>query len=96
MLARRAMKKSKDDPAAAISHAFRLLLGRSINNEELSTLVTLREQLQQQFSADPDAVNRWLSIGESPLDETLDATEWAAMTAVCSSLFNHDETTRLR
>ena len=96
MLARRVMTSTEDDPAAAISNAFRLLLGRTIENAELETLLTLRDQLQQQFAGDPDAAGHWLSVGDSPIDETLDAIEWAAMTAVCSTLFNHDETTRLR
>ena len=96
MLARRVMTSTEDDPAAAISNAFRLLLGRTIENAELETLLTLRDQLQQQFAGDPDAAGHWLSVGDSPIDETLDTIEWAAMTAVCSTLFNHDETTRLR
>ena len=96
MLAHRVMQKTQDDPGASISHAFRLLLGRTIEATELATLLALRNQLHQEFSADPEATGRWLSVGNSPVDETLDAIDWAAMTAVCSTLFNHDETTRLR
>ncbi|MEE2882949.1 MAG: DUF1553 domain-containing protein [Planctomycetota bacterium] len=96
MLAHRVMQKTQDDPGASISHAFRLLLGRPIEATELATLLALRNQLHQEFSADPEATGRWLSVGNSPVDETLDAIDWAAMTAVCSTLFNHDETTRLR
>ncbi|MEE2856672.1 MAG: DUF1553 domain-containing protein [Planctomycetota bacterium] len=96
MLARRALLTNGDDLAGAISYAFRLLLGRPIQTAELDTLLALRDQLYADFSVDAEAVVHWLAIGDSAIDESLDAANWAAMAAVCSTLFNHDETTRLR
>ncbi|MEC9476923.1 MAG: DUF1553 domain-containing protein [Planctomycetota bacterium] len=96
MLARRALLRGGEDHAEAISYAFRLLLGRLIDDRELNSLLALRAQLFDEFSADVEAAGRWLAIGDSPIDPDLDVASWAALSAVCSTLFNHDETTRLR
>jgi hypothetical protein len=96
MLARRVLHELPENPDASIAQAFRLLTGRGTSREELTTLLSLRKDLLQQFRADPDAASRWLQVGESANDETLDPIEWATMTAVCSTLFGLDETTRLR
>jgi len=96
MLARRVLHELPENPDASIALALRLLTGRGTTAEELTTLLSLREDLLQQFRADPDAASRWLQVGESGNDETLDPIEWATMTAVCSTLFGLDETTRLR
>ena len=96
MLARRALLREGEDHAEAISYAFRLLLGRPIDDGELHSLLALRDQLFEEFSADVEAAGRWLAIGDSPIDPDLDVASWAALSAVCSTLLNHDETTRLR
>jgi hypothetical protein len=50
-----------------------------------------QEELER-FKTDADIANRFLSIGESKRDESLDAATHAAMTVVTSMILNLDET----
>ncbi|MGE4618583.1 MAG: DUF1553 domain-containing protein [Planctomycetota bacterium] len=96
MLAHLVLSESNHDSSLAITSAFRRLTGRIVHAEELAILLSLLQQIKQEFNANPESAKLWLAVGESPIDESLDPVEWAAMAAVCSTLFNMDETTRLR
>ncbi len=96
LLAHRVISDDRGEPTGTIGLSFRLLTGRRPTAEELQILQELHRQLLEEFGADPDAAKRWLQVGESPLDPAIDPIEWAALAAVCSSLMNLDETTRLR
>ena len=50
-----------------------------------------QEELER-FQADADIANRFLAVGESQRDESLDAATHAAMTVVTSMILNLDET----
>lgn len=71
--------------------AFRLLTSRAASAEELAVLRRLYEGQFAQFAASPDDAKAFLSIGERPRDEKLDAAELAALAAVTLALMNHDE-----
>ncbi|MBT7131014.1 MAG: DUF1553 domain-containing protein [Planctomycetes bacterium] len=96
MLARRVMLDDRKEPTGTIELAFRRLTGRRPSAPELEILQQLHQQLLFEFQEDPQVATVWLQVGDSPLDPSIDPIEWAALTAVCSSLMNLDETTRLR
>jgi hypothetical protein len=43
------------------------------------------------YNADLDAAKALLSVGTAPRDESLNASEHAALTAVCLAILNFDE-----
>ena len=45
----------------------------------------------ERFKKDPEAAKALLKVGESPRNETLDATDHAALTSVCLTVLNLDE-----
>ena len=96
MLARRVMLDDRKEPTGTIGLAFRCLTGRRPSAPELEILQQLHQQLLLEFQEDPQVATAWLQVGDSPLDPSIDPIQWAALTAVCSSLMNLDETTRLR
>ncbi|MFO0945466.1 MAG: PSD1 and planctomycete cytochrome C domain-containing protein [Planctomycetota bacterium] len=90
-LAQRVLWSSAPGGAPNLTLAFRLVLARRPTTQELATLEQSFEKLRSEFRSDPDAAAKLLSVGESKRDESLDATEHAALTALCNSLLNLDE-----
>ncbi|HEV3343631.1 MAG TPA: PSD1 and planctomycete cytochrome C domain-containing protein [Pirellulales bacterium] len=74
-----------------VTALFRLVLARRPTAEELSLLAAGVERLKREFAADPQAAAKFLAVGESKRDESLDATEHAAYTAIASAVLNLDE-----
>ncbi len=89
-LAQRVLKSSdKDD--TCIETAFRIASSRKPTSAEISILLARLDQLRSHYAAAPEQAQQLLSVGESPRDERLDASEHAAYTALCSLLLNLDE-----
>ena len=91
VLAQRAMREAAAGPEAKITHAFRRVLARRPSPAEVLVLVNGYRAHLAEYRANPEAAKQLLAAGESPPDETLDAGEHAALTAVCSLLLNLDE-----
>jgi len=51
----------------------------------------MHERQLAAFRADAEAAKQFVSVGESPRDETLDVAEHAALSSVCLGIFNLDE-----
>jgi mono/diheme cytochrome c family protein len=90
-LAQRVLSSGPADAGERITAAFRLVLARRPTAEELTLLAAGVERLKREFAADPQAAARFLAVGESKRDESLDAIEHAAYTAVASAVLNLDE-----
>ena len=91
-LAQRAMLEGGRDPKARIGYAFRLATSRKATDQELAVLRALLDGRLKAFQQDRQSALKLLSVGESPRDRRLDATELAAYTTVASVIFNLDET----
>ena len=91
VLAERVITTAGSQPGARIESAFRLVLARLPKEAETRVLLESADRLTREFSADPDAASRLLSVGEAPRDERLDPVEHAAWTGVCSAILNLDE-----
>lgn len=89
-MAQRVMLAEKDD-AARLDAAFRLALARTATPDERGLLLQRIEYLKTQFGEDREAAIKLLAVGESKRNETLDATEHAAWTALCQLILNLDE-----
>jgi hypothetical protein len=90
VLAERSMK-SASNLDGRLTHAFRRALCRQPTEKDLSVLRRAYERQAAIYRADSKAARAALSVGASPRDEKLDASEHAALSAVCLALLNLDE-----
>jgi len=90
-LAQRTMHEG-NTPEQRIGSVFFRLTSRQPSPEEMTILLERLATLIDTFTEDTDAAVELLSIGESPRDESLNPSEHAAYTALCSLLLNLDET----
>lgn len=67
------------------------ILCRPINDRELAMLTAAYDKQLAMFTKDPEACKALLSVGESKRNESLPATELAALTQVCLAVLNLDE-----
>ena len=75
-----------------LTHGFRLATGRQPSPAELDVLVALFQEHHAHYQSKPDEAVKLLSIGESKRDESLNPSEYAAMTMLGNLLLNLDET----
>ncbi|PHY02526.1 MAG: hypothetical protein CK530_05740 [Planctomycetaceae bacterium] len=71
--------------------AFRRVLGRQPTASDLNSLRRMHERQLAVYRNDTEAAKQIVSVGEYAQDNTLDAAEHAALTAVCLAVFNLDE-----
>ncbi|MEX2640288.1 MAG: DUF1553 domain-containing protein [Balneolales bacterium] len=92
MLAERMMKEGGQSLGDQITFAFRAATSRKPSERELEIVKALYEEELRSYQAEPERSAALLSVGEYPLDETLDTTELAARTMVASTILNLDKT----
>jgi hypothetical protein len=80
------------DARERLVFGFSVVTARLPSAAELSVLQAALDRFQAKYQADADAARKLISVGESPVDEKLDASEFAAYTMVASLLLNLDET----
>ncbi|MEZ6031474.1 MAG: PSD1 and planctomycete cytochrome C domain-containing protein [Planctomycetaceae bacterium] len=90
VLAEKAMQSSTDRNEQ-LRHAARRVLSRNITDRELTRLQEAFAKQHAIFSADLPATQQFLAAGEAPRDESLDPADHAAMTVVCLTILNLDE-----
>lgn len=91
VLAERSLKSSPDR-SQQITYAFRHLLGRIPNPDEVEVLTSSYDRLHKQYSDSPADAELILKQGAAPRDGSINATDHAAFTGVCLVLMNLDET----
>lgn len=79
-------------PEDRLAWAFRKVLLRKPTAAETAVLAATLKQMQTKYAADTEAAQKLLKVGESKRDESLDAVQHAALTAVCLTILNLDET----
>lgn len=89
VLATRTLHLPDAGPAQRLDAMALSLLGRPLAAPERQTLVRSLEKFRDHFARDDDA-RAFLSVGESPVDAALPATELAAWTLAASQLINSD------
>lgn len=71
--------------------AFTKIVSREPQAEEVQMLGQLFEEEKDRFTQNPVEASQLLANGASPIDESLDPSELAAMTVVVNVIFNLDE-----
>lgn len=89
-LAERAIEAAGDLDARLQFVAIQVL-SREVQPHELALLRRAFEKQHEYFKADVAAASESLKVGSSPRNESLDAAEHAAMSAVCLAILNLDE-----
>lgn len=82
--------ESEDD--RRIDLAYRLATARPANEREKTLLTAMLKEQRQRFTEDADSANKYLSVGESKRDQSIDAIEHAAWTVIGQMILNLDET----
>jgi hypothetical protein len=91
-IAERMMKEGGSTPAERIAFGFRLATSRNPRQNETEVMLAgYNHQLAYYRDNKAEAV-KLVSQGDSPRDESLDASEVAALSTVASLILNLDET----
>ena len=90
-LAQLAMENAGETDTDRLTFAFRRVVARKPTDAELKILAGSLDKQRLVYTLDVPAAKKLLAVGESPRNEKLDATEHAALTAVCSLILNLDE-----
>ncbi|MEL6651730.1 MAG: DUF1549 and DUF1553 domain-containing protein, partial [Bacteroidota bacterium] len=90
-MARRVILRA-EDKSERLAYAFSLATSRPLDPEEEPILSTRLQTLHTQYEAAPDQALALLQQGEMPRDTSLNITEHAAWTGLCSMILNLDET----
>jgi hypothetical protein len=92
MLGQRMLKEGGDSSHQRIRFAYRLATSRWPTEREAKVLDASLQYFVDRFSNREDAARKFLSMGESPRDPTLDVKELAAYTSIASLILNLDNT----
>jgi len=95
-LAERAMTEGGAELDDRLAFTFRTLTSRHPAAAEMDVLQRLFAEQHQDFADRPEAVQQFLAIGDHPRNESLDATELAALAVVAAAVMNLDETVMKR
>ena len=91
ILAERVMRKEKEGQKQ-IALAYRLLTGLQPKQEVLMLLEDLRQKEMVKFYRDDEKAKQLMTVGEHAYDQSLNTSEIAAMTVICSAIMSFDET----
>lgn len=89
-LAERMMTEGGSAPEQRIPYGFRLLLARAPKPQEEMILAKSLASFETTYRKDPQAAEKFLSEGESPIGAQLEKPELAAYSAVASLMLNLD------
>ncbi len=92
VFAEKIMREAGPSVADRVDYAYEEVTGLLADSRTALLLARRFAEERDSFSADPESAIKYLSVGESPHDEELDAAEHAAWTIVASLLLNLSET----
>ncbi|MEI6355690.1 MAG: PSD1 and planctomycete cytochrome C domain-containing protein [Verrucomicrobiota bacterium] len=90
-LAQRVLREAKGDLRSQLEHAFRITLARPPRAEELELMERLYRQQLANYTANREAAERLVSVGDSPRPADVEPSVLAAWTALGNILLNLDE-----
>lgn len=89
--AERLLKSDEEAVADRIDLAYRYATARPATGREVEILTNLYQKNLSRFKAAPETAKEFLGVGESPRDESLDASDHAAWMVVAQTIMNLDE-----
>ena len=90
-LGARMIKAGGDRARDRINVGYRTLLGRNATDSEAAVLEGILEAERRVFQADAEKAKSFLSVGDSPRDESLEIVEHAAWAVIANLMLNLDE-----
>lgn len=78
-------------PDEAVQATFKAIVSRSARPEEVKLIQQLYAEELADFSKNPKRAQALLSVGEYPVDKTVNPARLAALTVVTSTIMNFDE-----
>lgn len=90
-LAGRLLKSDRSGSSARIDLCFELAVSRPAAPREQEILAQLLEKNLANFRNNPEDAAKFLAVGESPRDESIDPAEHAAWMVVAQTVLNLDE-----
>ncbi len=84
--------READEDDTRLRHGFRRVTARWPSPREQQVLLQLLTDYRQEYEQDGQSARALISLGESPVDATIEPAELAAWTMVASTLLNMDET----
>jgi hypothetical protein len=91
VLAATLLRDSTTADDARLTRVFRLTTSRQPSTAELRVLQQLLASQRSDFAGNADGTKKYLTVGESPAAEAIDAVEHAAWTALIQTLIGYDE-----
>jgi hypothetical protein len=92
VFAQNLLKECDQKDESRLERAFLQALSRSPQPYEVAALKSLLKAHLEQYQADIEAAKALLSVGQTPVLDTVDAAELAAWTSVTQTLLNLNET----
>ncbi|HIG83869.1 MAG TPA: DUF1553 domain-containing protein [Verrucomicrobia bacterium] len=90
--AQRIISEGDADERSRMNYGFKLALSREATDEEFEVLKRVLNGQASAFSTDKEKAKKFLSIGESTRNESIDIVEHAAWTVIAQMILNMDET----
>ena len=91
-MAERLISDGGNNDQERLRYAFRLATARYPTPQETAVLDRILKNATKKYTANPEAAEKLLAVGEAKRDESLPAEELAAWTIVANSILNLDET----
>jgi rhamnose utilization protein RhaD (predicted bifunctional aldolase and dehydrogenase) len=91
-LAQRMLLEGGSTPDDRIRFAYRTILARTPDTDELSLIKDELTKHEERFNADPEGAKKAITFGESKPKPELQPTELASYTLIANMLLNLDET----
>ncbi|MCA9120124.1 MAG: PSD1 domain-containing protein [Planctomycetaceae bacterium] len=91
-LASRTVRDGGNGEAERLTFAFRQVLGRAASDQEQEVLLALLKKHLSEYSAEQEAANQLLQVGELPAPDGMNHAELAAWTSVSRVILNLHET----
>lgn len=82
--------KEESDVKTQLSTLYRQLTSRFPNKKEYALINDMYVDMEVSFTESPDQATAFLSIGDMPVDESLNLVKLAALSSVANILINHD------
>ena len=90
-LAERLLLDEQDD-AQRMDRAYRLATSRSATEREIAILMKLLKEQRKRFAENRESAEKFLAVGESKRNESIDLVEHAAWSVIAQMILNLDET----
>lgn len=74
-----------------IKFAFKHSLARNPTDQEIEVLEKIFDSEHKTFQKQPEEAKKLISVGDTPVDQKIDAAEVAAWTIISNLIFNLDE-----